>query len=94
MGENYQKVTNMLERRDAGKALPGDDQIADDIEDEDVVDLEKIDTDPSVWHDQWCELRLKFRACQIVPGYVALEDEFGWERMFDDTHDDGIYDPC
>jgi len=66
------EINDMLARRDAGEALPGDDQIADRIED--IMDLEKQDTDLNDGSDQCFTLRIKLRACYLVSGYATVED--------------------
>ena len=80
---NNEEIIAMLARRAAGEARPDDHQIAHGWEN--VVDLEKEDTDLDNHSDEWRELRVKLRACNLVPGYATVEDEQGWEYGFEDS---------
>lgn len=84
--KNNQEIIDMIARRDAGETLPGDEQIGDSLDD--VVDLEKEDLDLADDSQEWRELRIKFRASDLVPGYATVEDDRGWECGFDCVEQD------
>jgi hypothetical protein len=89
--EDNQEIIDMLASRDAGEALPNDNKIAHSMED--VVDLEKEDTNLGLYSQEWSEIRVKFRACYLVPGYAVVEDERGWEIGFDWPRE-GVCEPA